>query len=180
MYLRCWVPFWLRTGHETPACNCRWSQDICNIFPTSSSFQAWDKIILVAITPCLVAKLKMLKPLRWRGLWHMVVAVVQLIPIFDKNIGKYLLWICLHCLIVKHVAPSGYCIMAHQINWKPMWVCSWPRGALLIHCLMVDACWRRYWNLSLSFPSGANQIPRVCMPFVSDIHWIVLIIHRQL
>ena len=74
----------------------------------------------------------------------MAVAVIRLIPIFDKKVGKYLHWICLHCWIVKHVAPSGYCIMARHIDWNPMWVCSQPRGALRKHCLMVDACCRRY------------------------------------
>ena len=178
MYFCCWVPSWLKTGHETPACNCRCSLDIFNIFPTSSFCQIWEMTIFVFITPCSVSKLKILNPPRCMGSCRTAMVVMQLMPMCERNVGKYLCWIFWHCWEVKHVAPSGYWIIALQMEWNPILVCSRLRGALLKHCLIVNACWIWYCNFSLSLPLGANHTLRVCMPFIGSIHWIVWYVVR--
>jgi hypothetical protein len=51
------------------------------------------------------------------------VAVVPLIPIFYKKVRRYLACTLVHCLRVKHVAPSGYCNFILQIAWNPIPTC---------------------------------------------------------
>ena len=148
--------------------------EVCNIRPMSSSFLRCAITKLVCCTPCSVSSWKTSIPPRAGGPCHTAVAVMRLIPILERKVGKYLACICEHCFLVKHVAPSGYWIIVCQIALKPMPMCSHPRGAVLILWFISFACIIRYRTSSLSLPSGARRTPRVRWPWEVLMHWIMV------
>ena len=170
MYLRCWVPNWLMTGHGTPACSCKWSQEIVNILLTLSFHWRWDRTIFVFIIHCSISKLMTLKPLRCNGPCWTAVAVVQLMPMHKRNVGRYFAWSlallgCKACgtkRILNHsmshglksnmymfVAKGGLCLF---IVWL-----AWPVASDIKthhwHChpgpIKHQGCWYLYLSPSI-------------------------------
>jgi hypothetical protein len=48
------------------------------------------------------------------------VGVEQLIPIFERTVGRNLLWMDAHSFSVKHIAPGGYLNFWRIIVVKPV------------------------------------------------------------
>jgi hypothetical protein len=144
---------------------------------TSSSLRKWATTSFECCTPGSVSSWKISIPPGSDGPWRTaLLTVLMLIPIFDKNVGRYFAWIFEHCCFVRHVVPRGYCIIICHMALKPMLMYSRPSGAACIHCFIFDAWWSRYvYSSSLSLPSGASRgsMPRVRCPVSVLIHCMV-------